>query len=146
MKSFLLAVALFAVPALHAQEKGDWRPVSANAKSITGELWFTDSKIIINFLGFITAPIRPITHDEAMALFDPDAEGTGNLYRVDIPADKKFLHKNTLCGSEPTAWVITYVTGKTMHLAFFTEPSIPTLTMDALKDSQRLCGTFTYQR
>jgi len=148
MKSLriLAAALLLATPTLHAQDKGDWHAQSTTAKSITGEIFITDAKLVINFAPFTIAQIRTITNDEARALFDPDTEGTGNLYRVDIPADKKFLHKNTLCGSEPTEWAITYVTGKTLHLAFFTEPSIPTLTMDALQNSQRLCGTYTYNR
>ncbi|MEO6924827.1 MAG: hypothetical protein ABI142_13450, partial [Bryocella sp.] len=133
MKLLRLLAILFALTstcALHAQEKGDWRPVSTNARSITGEIFFTGPKLVINFAAFTLAEIRPIAADEARALFDPETEGAGNLYRVEIPAERRFLHKNTLCGSEPTQWAITYVTGKTLHLAFFTEPSIPTITME----------------
>jgi hypothetical protein len=134
------------IASLNAQEKGDWRPANETAKKITGEIFFTESKITINFASFTIAQIRAIEPAEALALFNADPGGQGNLYRLDISADKRFLHKNTLCGSEPAEWAITYVTGRTMQLAFFTEPSIPKLTVDDLNGSTRLCGIFTYNR
>jgi hypothetical protein len=134
---------------LHAQERGQWRALSTTARGITGDIYFSASKLAINFTPYTIAQIRELNPEEATALFPaetPSTSGAGNLYRLDIPADKRFLRKNTLCGSEPTQWAITWVTGRTLQLAFFTGPSIPTLTPEALADAARLCGTYTYTR
>jgi hypothetical protein len=145
-----LLLLAFSTLALPAQEKGQWRALSNTARSITGDIYFTGSKLAINFTPYTIAQIRELEPVEAAALFSPEmpaaSGGVGNLYRLDIPADKRFLHRNTLCGSEPTQWAITWVTGKSLELAFFTGPSIPTLTAEAIGSSTRLCGTFNYTR
>lgn len=131
-----------------AQETGDWRAASSTAKSITGDVGFSSEKISINYTGFWIAQIRTLTPSELSAAFaaDTTADGAGNLYRLSIPADKKFLHKNTLCGSDDTQWVATYASGHTLQLAFFSGSHIPTLTPDALTNSTTLCGVFSYVR
>ncbi len=131
-----------------AQERGQWRAASTTAKGITGDLAITDTKIVLNFSGYTLAQIRTLTPAEIAALFhaDPNAPITGNLFRTDIPGDKRFLHKNTLCGSEDTQWVATWVTGKTLQMALFSGTPMPTLTPDALANATNLCGTYTYVR
>jgi hypothetical protein len=74
------------------------------------------------------------------------AGGSGNLYRLRIPGDKRFLHKNTLCGSEDTQWMATYVVGHALHLAFFSGQKMPVFTTDAIANTTDLCGTFYYVR
>lgn len=80
------------------------------------------------------------------AAFDAasDAGGGGHLYRLSIPGDKKFLHKNTICGGEDAQWVATYVAGHSLQLAFFSGSKMPVFTPDALANSASLCGTFSY--
>lgn len=131
-----------------AQEQGDWRAASSTAKTITGDIGFTREKIWINFIGFWIAQIRTLTPDELNATFpaESSAGGTANLYRLSIPSDRKFLHKNTLCGSDDTQWVAAYASGHTLQLAFFSGSHIPTLTPDALANSSTLCGIFSYVR
>lgn len=129
-----------------AQEKGYWHAASSTAKGVTGDLAFSDAKLTINFSSFIIAQIRTLDPAEAQALFSADPGGQGNLYRLSIPADKRFLHHNTLCGTEETQWTITYVNGRSLQLAFFSGPSIPTLTPEAITDSARLCGIYAYTR
>lgn len=131
---------------LAAQEKGQWRAASKTASSITGDIGFTDQKIIINFSGFTIAQIRTLSQAEATALFDTPIEGAGNLFRTVVPAGKKFLHKNTLCGGEDTQWVATWVSGHTLRLAFFSGTAMPVLTTEAVANSTTLCGTYTYVR
>ena len=63
-----------------------------------------------------------------------------------MPAGKKFLHKNTLCGGEDTQWVATWVSGHTLRLAFFSGTAMPVLTTEAVANSTTLCGTYTYVR
>jgi hypothetical protein len=132
-----------------AQERGLWRAASTTAKSITGDIGLSDEKIAINFLTFTMSRIRALTPAETSAAFDPDstpgaAPGVGSLYRLSIPAAQKFLHKNTLCGTDETQWMATYVSGHTLKLAFFSEPTPPVLTLEALANSTTLCGTFSY--
>jgi hypothetical protein len=131
-----------------AQENGDWRAASSNAKSITGDVAFAGERFSLNFSTYPAAEIRALKPEEMSAVFDVPADegGRGNLYRVSIPAGKKFLHKNTLCGSEDTQWVATYVAGRNLQLAFFSGASMPVLTVDALSNATDLCGLFSYSR
>ncbi len=147
--SILLCVTLLCSPCCAlAQERGSWRASSSTARSITGDLAITDTKIVLNFSAFTLAQIRDLTPAEAAAPFNVDGTptGTGNLYRTSIPAEKRFAHKNTLCGSEETQWVVSYVTGKTLQLAFFSGAQMPVLKPEALANTSSLCGTFTYVR
>ena len=142
-----IAVTLLTLTAT-AQDNGNWRAASKTATSITGDIAFAGQKIYINFNGFTVAQIRSLTPAEVSATFDLDTPATtpGNLYRTDISAAKKFLHKNTLCGSEDTQWIATWASNKTLHLAFFSGPDIPTFTPEAMSSSTTLCGTYTYVR
>ena len=79
-------------------------------------------------------------------LFPVAGAGAGNLYRVQISSDKKFIRKNSLCGGDETDWVVTWVSGKQLNVAMFSGGAIPTLTPDALASTQRLCGTYMYTR
>jgi len=87
-----------------AQERGTWRAASSTARAITGDIVISDGKISINFLAFTIAQIRLLDPAETSAAFDADsnAGGTGNLYRLNIRAAQRFLHHNTLCGTEDT--------------------------------------------
>jgi hypothetical protein len=147
-RSLLLAV-LAAVLALSAsaQEDGPWRATSTNARAITGDVMFSPLKFTINFTSFTIAQIRSLKNEEALALFNPDSPtGGGNIFRVEIPADKRFLHKNTLCGSESTQWIVTYAQGRDLHIALFSGATPPVLTVDAINNATDLCGIFSYVR
>jgi len=131
-----------------AQDKGNWRAVSSTAKSITGDVGLTEEKVGINFSTFTIARIRVLEAAEASALFDADSSGggSGNVYRLSIPATKTFLHKNTLCGSEETQWMVSYAVGRSLQLAFFSGPNPPVFTLEALASSSDMCGTYSYVR
>jgi hypothetical protein len=131
-----------------AQDKGNWRAASQTARSVTGDIAFTGQKIAINFSGYWIAQIRTLTPAEASATFnvDLDAGGSGNLYRLSIPGDKRFLHKNTLCGSEDVQWAVTYVAGHTLQLALFSGSKMPVMTPDGMASDANLCGVFGYVR
>jgi hypothetical protein len=131
-----------------AQDKGYWRAVSSNASDITGDLAISDAKLSINLTGFPIAQIRPLKPAESTAVFDadPGAGGSGYLYRLNVPAGRRFLHHNTLCGSDDTQWMATYVQGRALHVAFFSGPDMPTMTSEALANSSDVCGTFSYSR
>jgi hypothetical protein len=131
-----------------AQNKGYWRAASNTAASITGDLTISESKLTIDFTAFPMSQARTLKPEEVSAVFDADvnAGGTGTLHRLMVPAAKRFLHHNTLCGSEDTQWMATYVSGKTMQVAFFSGVDAPEFTMDALAKSTELCGTYTYVR
>ena len=149
-----LPLVVFAVPLLCcslpavAQDKGYWQAVSSNASAITGDLTISDSKVSINMTGFPMAQIRPLKPAESSAAFDadPGEGGTGYLYRLNVPAAKRFLHRNTLCGSDDTQWMATYVHGRILRVAFFSGADMPVMTPDALANSSDVCGTFSYSR
>ncbi len=123
-----------------------WRAASKTAQSITGDVAFSESRMTINFTSFTIAQIRELTAAEIAAGFDGAAGGSGNLYRLSIPADKRFLHKNTLCGSEETQWVATYVSGRNLQVEFFSGSSMPVFTPEAIATTTSLCGSYAYVR
>ena len=120
--------------------------MSKTARSITGDVTLANERITIDFQGFPIAEIRALKPTE-IATLDPDGvPGTGNLYRLSVPAGKKFLGRNTLCGAEDTQWMTTDVIGKTLQVAFFSGESMPVLTPEAFANATNLCGTYTYTR
>ena len=131
-----------------AQDKGYWRANGSTAQSITGDVALSDEKIAINLSNFTIAHIRALNSEEVGAVFNPDniAGASGNLYRLSIPSSKRFLKKNSLCGSEDTQWMVTYVSGRSLQIAFFSGQKPPVFTSDAISNSTDLCGTFSYGR
>ncbi len=131
-----------------AQDTGSWSAASTNAKAITGDISISQTKLTINLSGFTIAQIRRLDSAEVLAVFDSEAVagGSGNLYRLNIPGSKRFLHHNTLCGSDDTQWMATYAVGHTLQIAFFSGSEMPVMTTDALAKSTDLCGTFSYAR
>jgi hypothetical protein len=138
--------------ALHASaqasDRGYWQAASNAASSITGDIDITATKITIDFKNYTIAPIRTIKPEEVSAVFDADVNtaGSGSLYRLNVPGAQRFLHKNTLCGSEDTQWMVTYVGDKFLQVAFFSGNAAPTLTFDAVSHSTDLCGVYNYAR
>ncbi|MGC1422708.1 MAG: hypothetical protein WA354_00950 [Terracidiphilus sp.] len=132
-----------------AQDRGYWRAVSTNAMAITGDLSISESRLSINLTSaFSIAQIRPLKPAESSAIFDVDLNetGSGYLYRLNVPAAKRFLHHNTLCGSDDTQWMATFVHDRALRVAFFSGTDMPLLTSDALANSTDVCGTYTYSR
>ena len=132
----------------NAQEQGGWYAASTNAISITGDIAISKERVSIDFISYPLAPIRPLKPVEVSAVFDADVNAgiSGMLYRLKIPAAQRFLKKNTLCGSEDTQWMATYVAGKTLEVAFFSGEDMPVFTFEAISKSSALCGTFAYSR
>ena len=149
-RTFCTAVGLLVACCLPvpAQELGFWRAANSTAQSVTGDLLISDAKISINFANFDIVRARDLSSGEISSVFDADsnANNVGHLYRVNIPASKKFMHKSTLCGSEDTEWMATYVEGRSLHLAFFSGSKAPVFTVDAISNSTNLCGTYSYTR
>jgi hypothetical protein len=143
----LFSLAAF-LPAAAQQDKGYWTAASSNALAITGDVRISDARLTINYANFPLAQIRALKPDEAAAVFDADSNTavSGKLYRLSVPAEKQFLHHNTLCGSDDTEWMVTYTSGRSLQLAFFSGTDAPALTIDALAHSSSLCGTFSYAR
>ena len=141
-------VALLCSLHCQAQDKGYWYAASNTANSITGDLFFAKETIKINFTSFALVRVRALAPAEVSATFDADvnAGGTGTLYRLRVPASTRLLHHNALCGTEDTQWMATFVSGRTMQVAFFSGAEAPVFTFDSISKSTDLCGTFTYSR
>ena len=131
-----------------AQDQGYWRAASTTANSITGDITVSPSKVVIDFFEFPMVQARVLTPAEIAAVFDADVNAGigGKLYHVPIPAEKRFLRHNTLCGTEQTEWMATFVSGGLLQVAFFSGAQAPVLNFDALRNSTDLCGAFTYSR
>jgi len=149
-KHCLLAITLLLICSLPtlAQDKGLWTSASSSAKTITGDISIAETRVTIDFFNFPIGQIRVIQAAEASALFDTDvnAPGGGSLYRLNISANQHFQRKNTLCGSEDVQWMVTWVEGRTLSVAFFSGANAPVFTMDALANTTDRCGTFQYGR
>jgi hypothetical protein len=145
---FAATLALACSLSCAAQDHGYWQAASNNASAITGDVTISDLKITIGFKGFPIAPIRELKPAEVSAVFDADvnATGFGMLYRLKVPAEQRFEHKNTLCGTQDTQWMAAYVAGKTLNVAFFSGEEAPVFTFDAIAHSPNICGTYTYVR
>jgi hypothetical protein len=150
VKYLLPATALLLACSLPAtaQDKGLWTAASSSANAITGDISIADARVTIDYFNFPVGQIRVLQSAEASALFDADVNtpGGGSLYRLAVSADRRFLHKNTLCGSEDVQWMVTWVQGRTLCVAFFSGANPPVFTMDALANTTDRCGTFTYAR
>ena len=149
--SFCIAAALLLASwvSVTAQELGYWRASSKTAHSITGDVALSEIKLSINFSLFNIVRARDLEPAEVASVFDADSAGTvkGRLYGLNIPATRKFLHKNTLCGTEDTHWMAAYSPdGSSLQLAFFSSEKAPTFTVDAIANSTSLCGVYSYVR
>ena len=144
--AFILLIA--ASTSCPAQEKGYWRAASSTAGSITGDIEISNTKLSINFSGFTIAQIRQLSPAETSAVFPAEINGgaSANLYRLNVPAAKQFLHHNTLCGKDDTQWMVTAVADRTLYVAFFSGANTPEFTTEAMANSTDQCGTFTYVR
>jgi len=143
----LVSLLLVSLP-FAAQEQGAWMADSQNARTITGPVALAAQKITINFLSFPMVKVRTLAESEMAAAFDAPAGAShnGSLYRLNISSATKLLRKNSLCGGDDTEWMATYVSGRSLQLAFFSGDKPPVFTLDALANSTDLCGTFTYLR
>jgi hypothetical protein len=129
-----------------AQDKGYWRASGSTAGAITGDISISETKLTISYSPFTIAQIRRLDAAEIVAVFDLETTngGSGNLYRLNIPASRRFLHHNTLCGTEDAQWMVTYSVDRNLQVAFFSGSNLPVMTRDALANSTDLCGTFSY--
>jgi hypothetical protein len=141
------SLVFFSLAAI-AQEKGNWRASSSSARTMTGDIMLADEKIYIDLTAFTMSRIRALEVPELRAVFDADPTGddAGSLYKLVIPATKKFQRKNTLCGAEDVQWMATYASGKSLQIILFSGEKVPTLSFDALQNSTNVCGSFSYVR
>jgi hypothetical protein len=153
MQKLSIVTILVLACAIHSpaqqQERGYWRAASNNAAKITGDIAISDSKLTINFHSYPLASIRNLQPVEVSAVFDADVNtaGQGALYRLKIPAALKLLHHNTLCGTDDTQWMATYLSGsKSLEVAFFSGDDVPVFTIDKISNSSNLCGTYSFVR
>jgi hypothetical protein len=146
--AILLLLAHTTPSPAQSAERGYWRASSNTARSITGDISLSDDKLAINFSTTPITRVRDLNATELAAVFDADASTgrMGSLYRLNIPASKKLLHKNTLCGSEDAHWMVAYPQGNALQLAFFSGDKPPVFTFDEIRNSTDLCGTFAYVR
>jgi hypothetical protein len=153
-KLSIVTIAILALAgAIHCpaqqHDKGYWRAASNSAVKITGDIAISDSKLTLNLHSYPLASIRNLLPVEVSAVFDADVNtaGQGTLYRLKIPAELKLQHHNTLCGSDETQWMATYLSGgKSLEVAFFSGDDVPVFTIDKISNSTTLCGTFSFAR
>jgi hypothetical protein len=146
LRIFTATILLCCLVTAQAEERGYWRAASNSARAVTGDVSLADEKITINFSTSTMSRIRALEPAEVSAVFDTDSSTAtaGSLYRINIPAAKKFLHKNSLCGTEDVQWMAAYARGSSLQLAFFSGDKPPVFSFDAIQNSTDRCGTYTY--
>jgi hypothetical protein len=146
LRTFMASLLFCCLITAQAEERGYWRAASNTARSVTGDVTLADEKITINFSTTTMSRIRALEPAEVSAVFDTDSAtaGAGSLYRLNIPAEKKFLHKNSLCGTEDVQWMVAYARGNSLQIAFFSGGKPPVFTFDAIQNSTDRCGTYSY--
>ena len=147
--ALVLLLSCAVLPAQQGKgDKGNWRAASKTASAITGGIVLSEERLMMGFIPVTIAPIRHAEPAEVSAVFDlpADDDAGGELYRLNLPADRQLLHKNTLCGAEDTTYMLTAVSGKTLQVAFFSGGKLPDLKPEAVANATTLCGTFTYSR
>ena len=117
----VLAFMLACCVSLAAQDRGLWRAANSSAQSITGDVAISGDKLSINYSSFTIAQIRALEPAEVGAAFDMDSSSVskGYLYRLNVPGTKRFMHKNTLCGSEDVQWMASYAAGELFASCIF---------------------------
>ncbi len=85
--------------------KRELHPVSSTARSITGDVNFSNEKLMISFSTFPIAQIAPCSRPRSLqpSICDETSGVSGNLFGLSIPGSRRFLHKNTLCGADGRA-------------------------------------------
>lgn len=147
--SAAMVLTLACAARVSAQEdRGLWTAASTNAHAVTGDISIGELKVTLNFAAFPLAQIRRLKPVEVSAVFDADVNAgiEGTLYRLHVPPDRYIVKKNTLCGDQETQWMATYVTGRTLKVAFFSGDDMPVFTFDAMQNTTTLCGTYVYGR
>jgi hypothetical protein len=146
LRTFAASLLFTCLIAARGEERGYWRAASNSARDVTGDITLADEKLTINFSTTAISKARALEPAEVSAVFDTDAAtaGAGSLYHLNIPAAKKFLKKNTLCGAEDVRWMVAYASGNTLQIAFFSGDKPPVLTFEAISGSADRCGTYTY--
>ena len=148
LRIFAASVLFCCLISARSEERGYWRATSNSARSVTGDITLADEKITINFSTTTMSRIRALEPAEVSAVFDTDSStaSAGSLYRLNIPGAKKFLHKNSLCGTEDVHWMAAYALGNNLQLAFFSGEKPPVFTFEAIQNSTDRCGTYSYAR
>ena len=146
LRTIAATLLIICLSTAQAEERGYWRAESNSARSVTGDLTVADEKLTINFSTTTISRIRALEAAEVSAVFDTDsaAAGTGSLYRLNIPAAEKFVHRNSLCGAEDVHWMVAYAQGNNLQLAFFSGDKPPVFTFEAIQSSTDRCGTYAY--
>jgi len=130
------------------QDRGYWRAATNTTEKMTAEIAIAETKVTLNTTTFPVVPVRKLKPAEVTALFDADVNAgiSGNLYGLHVRGGTRIVEHSTLCGDEETRWMVTYVTGRTLQVAFFSGDDPPEFTFDAISNSTTLCARYTYTR
>jgi hypothetical protein len=132
----------------NAQDNGRWRAANRRTEVMTGELTIAPTTLTIYESKFPMVPVRKLTPVEVGAVFDADTNAGigGNLYSLHVPPGVYYAGGSPLCGNEFIRWMATYVTRRTLQVAFFSGDDVPVFTFDAIANASTLCGTYVYKR
>jgi hypothetical protein len=133
---------------------GVWSPLSHTAESITGQVILSSAGITILGTTYPLIMERSLGPVEIQSLAQAFSLASGyqsldaRLYQTNIPAAAVLLNGNTICGSEPARWIAAFTisTGSQpeLYLMFLAGDLQPALNAEALENSTRVCGTYSY--
>ena len=145
---FVLVGMICSAAQANAQDAGHWGPTTDRTATMTGDITIAPTRLTISQAKFPLALVRKLTPVEVSAVFDADIHAGigGNLYNLYMPPRAYAPSGDPLCGREGTKWMATYVSGRTLHVAFFSGDEAPAFTFDEIANSTALCGTYVYKR
>lgn len=131
-----------------APDVGHWNGANDRTVNMTGELAITPTELTIYESKFPLVLVRKLTPVEVGSVFDADTNARigGTLYSLHAPPNVYYTGGSPLCGKEFIRWMATYVSGRTLYVAFFSGNDTPVFTFDAIADSTAMCGTYVYKR
>lgn len=145
---FLLVGVICSTAQANAQDAGRWGPATDRTATMTGDISIAPTRLAIYESKFPMALVRKLTPVEVSAVFDADIHAGigGNLYSLYLPPRVYTPGGDPLCGREVTKWMATYVSRRTLRVAFFSGDDAPVFTFDEIANSAALCGTYVYTR
>ena len=144
----ILVGVVFGAAQATSPDIGHWSAKTDRTRDMTGDLTITPGMLTIYQSKFPLARVRKLTPAETGAVFDADTNARigGDLYRLHVPPGVYYTGGDLLCGREVIRWMATYVSGRTLQVAFFSGDDAPVFTFDAVSNSTAMCGMYIFSR
>ena len=139
MRGVFLAIMVGLLATLAHAEPAAWLAMSKTAMSITGDITLDDYHLTFaNGTGLDLEPYEMAREGDWAGSGDAV---TGDVFKIDPPANPKLLHGNLFCAA-PATYVVLWTPGESeLTLNVYTGDEAPTGTPDV----DALCASYSYE-